>query len=87
MERDQSDLGKILEKLQSCNPFSGDPDLRNVVSDAVAKDDVNVHNLLVIGKELAEKLPGQPVLTYACKRRDKAKTLGDSSAVQIAADR
>jgi len=31
MERDQSDLGKIQEKLQSCNPFSDDPVLSVVL--------------------------------------------------------
>jgi len=48
MERDQSDLAKIQEKLQSCNPFSDDPALRNVVTGVVAKDEVNVDNLQVV---------------------------------------
>ena len=40
-----------------------------------------------LGKKAIEKMTGQPVFTYTCRRKEKAKTMGDASAVKVAADR
>lgn len=87
MKRDQSDLEKLKEKLNSCSPFSADPTLRNIVTGIVAEDGVNVDDFQTVGRQIIEKMIGQPVFTYTCKRKDKAKTLGDASALSISADR
>ena len=62
IKRDQSDLGKIREKLEAHNPFSnGDPSLRNIITGVVATDDCNVDDYSNVGKKIIGKLEGQPV--------------------------
>lgn len=64
-----------------------DPSLRNIVTGVVAKDDVNVDDFQSVVKKVIEKMTGQPVFTYTCKRKEKAKTMGDASAIKVTADR
>lgn len=85
--RNQADLAKIKEKLEVCSPFSTDPTLRNIVTGVIAQDSVNVDNYRSVGTQILEKMHGQPVFTYSYKRKDKAKTLGDASAVKVAPER
>jgi hypothetical protein len=87
MKRDQADLAKIKEKLESCSPFSADPTLRNIITGVVAEDGVNVDEYQKVGRHIIDKMEGQQVFTYASKRKDKVKTLGDSCKVQVSPDR
>ena len=75
-----------MQKLTECNPFAKDSSLSNVVTGVVANDDVNVHEYEAIGKNIVQKMVGQGIVTYSFKRRDKAKTLGDSSSVKVNAE-
>ena len=50
----------------------------------MAKSDVNVHEFECVGRKIMEKMIGQPAFTFSFKRKDKAKTLGDASAVKVA---
>ena len=84
INRDSSDLSKISSKLIACTPFSQEPSLGNIVNGAVAKSDVNVHEFESVGRKIMEKMIGQPAFTFSFKRKDKAKTLGDASAVKVA---
>ncbi len=84
ISRDSSDLSKIKSKLVASTPFSPDPSLRNIVNGVVATEDVNVHEAESIGRKFIDKMVGQPAFTFSFKRKDKAKTLGDMSAIKIA---
>ena len=84
MKRDHSDLEKISTKR---SPFSPDPSLRNVVNGVVAVQDVNVHEYDSVADKIIEKMIRQPVFTFSFSRKDKAKTLGETSAVKFAPDR
>ena len=86
MKRDTSDLEKINTKLTSCSPFSEDPSLRNIVNGVVANAIVNVHEFESVGRKIIENMIGQPAFTFSFKRKDKAITLGDVSAIKVAPD-
>ena len=86
IKRDQGDIAKIKEKLESCSPFSDDPTLRNIITGVVAQDGVNVDEYQTAGRQIIDKMKGQPVFTYASKRKDKVKTLGDSCSVKVSQD-
>ena len=87
IKRDASDLEKIRLKLAACSPFTSDPTLRNIVNGIVAGPDVNVHDFESVGNTLIEDTIGKSAFAYKFKRKDRAKTLGNVSAVTIAADR
>ena len=50
-------------------------------------DNVDVDEFCTMGQKMIDKLLGQPVFTYSFKRNDKAKTLGDASAVKVTAEK
>ena len=87
MERELTDLEKIRLKLAACSPFSSDPTLRNIVAGIVGDQDVNVHDFESVGHKIMENMIGKFAFTHKFKRKEKAKTLGDTSAVKIAPDR
>ena len=87
IKRDASDLEKIRIKLAACSPFTSDPTLRNFFNGIVAEPDVYVHDFESIGNKVIEEIIRKSVFTYKCKRKDRAKTLGNISAVKIAPDR
>ena len=74
---------KLKQKLLDCNPFDKDSSLRNVVTRVVANDDVNVRDYEAVGQAIVQKMVDQPIFTYSFKRKDKVKTLGESSSVQV----
>ena len=87
IERDRSDLTKISTKLNAFSPFSSDPALRNILNGIVANEDINVHEYESVGNKIIERMIGQPVFSFSIKRKEKAKTLGNSSSVVVAPDR
>ena len=87
IKRDTSDLEKINLKLASCSPFTSDPSLRNIVNGVVAGTDVNVHDFETVGNQVIADMIGKSAFAYMFKRKDREKTLGNISAVKIAADR
>ena len=87
IKKDASDLEKIRIKLAACSPFTSDPTLRNVVNGIVAGPDVNVHAYESVGNKIIEDIVGKSAFTYKFKRKDRAQTLGNISAVKIAPDR
>ena len=86
MKRDISDIQKIKAKLAFCSPFSDDSSLHNVVNSVVANPNVNVHESELIGRRIIENMIEQPLFTYSFKRKDKAITLGNVSAIKVAPD-
>ena len=88
IKRDASDLDKIRMKLaSSCSPFTFDPTLRNIINGIVAGPAVNVHDFESVGNKIIEDMIGKSAFTYKFKRKDRAQTLGNISAVKIAPDR
>ena len=87
IKRDASDLDKIRMKLASCSPFTFDPTLRNIINGIVAGPAVNVHEFESVGNKIIEDMIGKSAFTYKFKRKDRAQTLGNISAVKIAPDR
>ena len=87
IKRDTCDVEKIRIKLAACSPFTSDPTLRNFVNGIVAGLDVNVHDFESVGNKIIEDIIRKSAFTYKFKRKDRAKTLGNSSAVKIAHDR
>jgi len=85
IKRDASDLAKIRLKLAACSPFTSDPTLRNIVNGMVIGPDVN--DLESAGNKIIEDMIGNSAFTYKFKRNDRAKTIGNISAVKIAPDR
>jgi len=53
----------------------------------VAGPDVNVHDFESVGNKIIEDIIGKSAFTYKFKRKDRAQTLGNISAVKIAPDR
>ena len=86
-KRDISDLSKINTKLSGFSPFSSDPSLRNIVNGVVAQEGVNVHEHDNVGRLIMQKMVGKPVFTLSFSRKDKARTLGETSAIAVAPDR
>ena len=87
VRRDETDVSKVAEKLDSFTPFSADESLRNIITGINANEDVNVQDLFEIGKDIVQKMDGQPVFSYSHKRSLKAKTLASSKNVKVSADR
>ena len=83
IKRDASDLEKIRIKLAACSPFTSDSTLRNIVNGIVAGPDVNVHAFESVGNKIIEDIIGKSAFTYKFKRKDRAQTLGNISAVKI----
>ena len=87
IERHAFDLSKISTKLNAFSPFSSDPTLRNIINGIVASEDINVHEYEAVGNKIIERMIGQPVFSFSIKRTEKAKTLGNSNALQVAPHR
>ena len=77
----------MLMKLAACSPFTSDPTLRNFVNGIVAGPGVNVHDFESVGNKIIEDIIRKSAFTYKFKWKERAKTLGNISAVTIAPDR
>ena len=86
IKRDKSDLMEIHEKLLSTTLFTEDPSLRNIINGIVAEENVNANDYKSVGGKILDKMSGKPVFTFSFKRKDKATTLGDTSAIKIHLD-
>ncbi|KAK4304743.1 hypothetical protein Pmani_023319 [Petrolisthes manimaculis] len=87
MKRDNADVEEISSKLVVWSPFSSDLSLRNIATGVVAEEGVNVHEYESIGHKIMHKMIGQPAFTFTFRRKDKAITLGQTSAIRVAPDR
>lgn len=84
LSHDRRDGAQILEFLQQSSPFTSDPSLRNIVT-GVTFDatKVNVHDLRTSGRQVVDKLPGNDVFTFSCKRADRVQTLASVEKMRI----
>ena len=75
VERDRSDIWKIIHFLRNRSPFSPDSTLRNIVNGMVAPENVKVDKAKEIGQEILQKMSGKLVKDFVFKRSDQAVTL------------
>jgi len=87
VSRDEADLSKVAEKLDSFTPFSDDESLRNIITGINVNEDDNVRDLLEIGRDIVQKMDGQSVFSYSHKKSLKVKTLASSKIVKVSEDR
>ena len=87
INRDKDDLKKLAPVLELYTPFSEETALRNIITGINADDNVNVHDLFTVGKDIVNKLEGHSIFTYSHKRNMKVKTLASAKAVKVAEDR
>ena len=80
LKRNEIDLGKVAEKLDSVTPFSTDELSRNIITGIGANEGVNV-------QDIVQEMDGQSVFSYSHKRSLNAKTLASSKNVKVSADR
>jgi len=52
----------------------------------VAAEDVTVHEYNSVARKVMQEMIGQPAFTFSFSRKDKAKTLGETSAVKVTPD-
>jgi hypothetical protein len=71
-------------KFVYCSPFTSDPTLKTIISGIVADPEVNDHDFESIGSNIIEYMIGESAFTYKFKRKDRAQSLGNISAVKIA---
>ncbi|XP_068246882.1 uncharacterized protein [Palaemon carinicauda] len=87
IKRDASDLEKIQTKIAVCSSFTSHTNLKNIVNGIVAGPDLNVHAFESVGNKIIEDMVVKSAFTYKFKRKDRAQSLGNISAVKIACDR
>ena len=87
LKKNQSYLIKIREKLKLHNPLTHDFELRNIIRSVKAKQNENVDEYETIGQKLIDKMVGELAVAYSFKRKEKAKTLADSSCIDVDSDR
>jgi len=63
-----------------------EPSLRNIVNGVVAHE-LNVHEYEEVARAIMHNMIGKLAFTLTFRRRDKPITLGETSAMRIAADR
>ena len=77
MSRDDADLGKVAEKLDSFTPFAAGSSLRNIFTGIRAKEDLSnmfgevwssVQEFFEIGEHMVKKMDGQSVFSYSHKK-------------------
>ena len=66
MRRDETDVSKVAEKLDSFTPFSADESLHNIITGINANEDINVKDLFEIEKDIVQKMDRQ-ALFYSHK--------------------
>ena len=82
-ERDKKDTVKILSALESHNPFSADPHLRNIINGVHGDSSVNVDKAKKVGDKVLSSLIGESPLEYTFKKSGHAVTLATKSSIKI----
>ena len=82
-ERDKKDTLKILSALESHNPFSADPHLRNIINGVHGDSSVNVDKAKEVGDKVLSSLIGELPLEYTFKKSGHAVTLATKSSIKI----
>lgn len=83
IERDNSDIRKLVGYLQNRNPFTGDFSLRNIATGVTAVCAVNVDNAFEVGMKILRKMHGKGVTQFIFRKSDQAVTLASKYALNI----
>lgn len=83
IDRDNSDIQKLVGYLRNRNPFTGDLTLRNIATGVTAVSVVNVDNAYDVGMKILKKMHGKRVTQFIFRRNDQAVTLASKYAVNI----
>ena len=81
--RDQDDTKKVLSFLRQISPFESATGLKNIATGVVADNDVNVDNLISIGKRIVCEMEVKDVYKCVLKRRDKVKTRSSETSMSL----
>ena len=81
--RDWKDTQTLLSHLQERNPFTLDPDLRNICTGVHAHCSVNVDTTKDVVNAILASMIGKTVADYTFKRCDQVVTLKTKAAVKI----
>ena len=73
----------ILTTFADRDPFSADPNLRNIMTGVNADNAVNVDYARAIGKKILSSMTGKSATDYTFKRISQAVTLAAKSSVRI----
>ena len=61
--------------MKEVSPFTDDLTLSNIVNGVIADPSTNVENIFNIGQILIEKMSGQNMYKFVCKRNERAETM------------
>ena len=81
--RDQDDTKKVLSFLRQISLFESATGLKNIATGVVADNDVNVDNLISIGKRKVCEMEVKDVYKCVLKRRDKVKTMSSKTSTSL----
>ena len=76
----------ILTTIADRDPFSADPNLRNIMTGVNADSAVNVDRAIAIGEKILSSMKGKSATDYTFKRSSQAVTLAAKSPVRIEND-
>ena len=57
--------------------------MKNIATGVVADNDVNVDNLISVGRRIVCEMEGKDVYKYVLKRRDKDKTMSSKTSMSL----
>ncbi|CAH3108670.1 unnamed protein product, partial [Porites lobata] len=83
---DAKDTLVILTTFEDRDPFSADPNLRNIMTGVNANNAVNVDRVRAIGEKILSSMTGKSATDYTFKRSSQAVTLTTKSSVRIESD-
>ncbi len=75
MERDHSDLQKIVGFFTQRDPFRADLSLQDIATGVVAKDGVNCEKAKEVGNAIIKKMAGKDVHEHSFRKKYQGKTL------------
>ena len=86
-KRDAKDTLAILTTFADRDPFSADPNLRNIMTGVNADNAVNVDSARAIGEKILSSMSGKSAADYTFKRSAQAVTLASkSTSIRIESD-
>ncbi|KAK3750311.1 hypothetical protein QZH41_001771 [Actinostola sp. cb2023] len=83
MQRDHSDLQKIVGFFTQRDPFCADPSLRNIATGVVAEDGVNCEKAKEVGDSIIKKMAGKYVDEHSFQKKYQVKTLACKTSVHL----
>ena len=77
------DTRAVVQYLQERNPFSNDPNLRNIATGVHAHPTVNVDTAHSVGAAILKSMEGKTSDEHTFRRKDQIVTLGTKASIKI----